>query len=83
MSNWQPIDTVPKGVFVDVWIVDADDEIPNGSRWTDVKVLGSEPYLLVLPNTDPDGDLGVPFHPAENGVWVSHWMERPSPPSKD
>ena len=83
MTAWQPIETVPKGKFVDVWVVDDEDDVPNGSRWTDVKVLGSAPYLLVLPNTSPDGDLGVPFHPEENGVWISHWMERPAPPSKD
>ena len=78
---WEPIKTVPKGEVVDVWIVDAGDEIESGVRWTDVKVVGSAPYILALPSRDGEGDSVEVYHPSENGQYLTHWMPRPNAPT--
>lgn len=69
-GRWQPIETVPRGINVDVWLEGVDG---GGWRWASVMVEGDIPYVII----DSDNNR---FHPDENGMGVTHWMLPPSSP---
>lgn len=75
-SEWQPVETVPSGSLVDIWVEEV--VFGNGFRIPDVIVLDRLPGLIEW----ADGFNGMTRHLnlSENGQYISHWMLRPSPP---
>ena len=69
MSKWQPIETMPEKIAVDVWI--RSERVSGyGRRATGVCRIGDRWFGNYLP--DPD-----------YGEYPTHWMLLPAPPDAD
>jgi len=94
MSEWEPIETAPRGEVVDLWIEsagpDADHHMvkfycPNAHR-IEGGLLAGRVTDMVLDQRGPNplgwyptGGLGFPLAP---DVKPTHWMRRPAPPKR-
>lgn len=70
---WQPIETAPMHVMIDLWTACAENGIEHGWRKTG-ELIADDPHLLI----DEDGRN---YSPHENGGWFTHWMPLPAPPA--
>lgn len=70
ISGWQPIETAPCGIDIDVWISTLE-----GGGWRKTgHIVSVDPFCMLDENW-------CPYFPHENGGWATHWMPLPSAPS--
>lgn len=90
MTEWQPIETAPKGRddLIDVWCIDPDGETGLKTRLTDVfwcvadEIIPHTGWARITDDGNVDfveregsGPCGLP-------AWKpTHWMPLPAPPS--
>lgn len=81
-SEWQSIETAPKDRIIDVYVWGLlDAGLDDGFRWTEVKLIRTEPQTLAVWEEHPEGDGNWrEYELSENGQFASHWMPLPAPP---
>jgi hypothetical protein len=85
VPQWRPIETVPKGEYVDLWVIGDDDTVdfycPNASK---VKGKPLRHGRTTHWRLCDDGKWRSPHgfeYPLSLALTVTHWMPLPEPPS--